>query len=178
MQGWACYTSLERSGELFKQENNKFCADNPNNNPTPKTRKEFLCPIIVQMLISFRCAHSDMDKGSKRGNYSTCTVNQLLLISLDLFNFQRFFYLKISAAFPFCFLAKAFAYGGTSCCQEGMQTLKSGKHSEDSHMDKRTPVGVDYVRSSVIIEVRKHQFMIIRGKKSLGKLWNQTWIGL
>ncbi|KAI1230511.1 hypothetical protein IHE44_0009971 [Lamprotornis superbus] len=48
--------------------------------------------------------------------------------------------------------AKAFAYGGTNCCQEGMQTLKSGKHSEDSYMDKRSPVGMDYVRSSVIIE--------------------------
>ncbi|OWK50653.1 C3 and PZP-like alpha-2-macroglobulin domain-containing protein 8 [Lonchura striata] len=48
--------------------------------------------------------------------------------------------------------AKAFAYGGTNCCQEGMQSLKNGKHSEDSYMDKRSPVGVDYVRSSVIIE--------------------------
>uniref|UniRef100_A0A8C3D5K4 C3 and PZP like alpha-2-macroglobulin domain containing 8 n=1 Tax=Corvus moneduloides TaxID=1196302 RepID=A0A8C3D5K4_CORMO len=55
--------------------------------------------------------------------------------------------------------AKAFAYGETNCCQEGMQTLKSGKHSEDSYMDKRIPVGVDYVRSSVIIEVRKYKFM-------------------
>lgn len=60
-----------------------------------------------------------------------------------------------SVSFPFCFLAKAFAYGGTNCCQDGMQTLKNGKHSEDSYVDKRTPVGVDYVRSSVIIEVRK-----------------------
>ncbi|OXB73108.1 UNVERIFIED_CONTAM: hypothetical protein H355_012033 [Colinus virginianus] len=34
----------------------------------------------------------------------------------------------------------------------GMQTLKNGKHSEDNYVDKRTPVGVDYVRSSVIIE--------------------------
>ncbi|KAF2980460.1 hypothetical protein EK904_008359 [Melospiza melodia maxima] len=48
--------------------------------------------------------------------------------------------------------AKAFAYGGTNCCQEGMQSLKNGKHSEDSYLDKRSPVGVDYVRSSVIIE--------------------------
>ncbi|KAJ7398113.1 C3 and PZP-like alpha-2-macroglobulin domain-containing protein 8 [Pitangus sulphuratus] len=48
--------------------------------------------------------------------------------------------------------AKAFAYGGTNCCQEGMQSLKNGKHSEDTFLDKRTPVGVDYVRSSVIIE--------------------------
>ncbi|KAM9619623.1 C3 and PZP-like alpha-2-macroglobulin domain-containing protein 8 isoform 6-T8 [Morphnus guianensis] len=48
--------------------------------------------------------------------------------------------------------AKAFAYGGTNCCQDEMQTLKNGKHSEDNYMDKRTPVGVDYVRSSVIIE--------------------------
>lgn len=47
-----------------------------------------------------------------------------------------------------------------------MQTLKSGKHSEDSYMDKRIPVGVDYVRSSVIIEVRKYKFMIIQEKKN------------
>lgn len=36
-----------------------------------------------------------------------------------------------------------------------MQALKNGKHSEDNYVDKRTPVGVDYVRSSVVIEVGK-----------------------
>lgn len=46
-----------------------------------------------------------------------------------------------------------------------MQTLKNGKHSEDNYMDKRTPVGVDYVRSSVIIEVRKYEFVIIQKRK-------------
>lgn len=52
-----------------------------------------------------------------------------------------------------------------------MQTLKNGKHSEDNFMDKRTPVGVDYVRSSVIIEVRKYEFTISQEKncKCLGK---------
>lgn len=75
---------------------------------------------------------------------------------------------KVSASFPFCFLAKAFAYGGTSCCQDGMQT-KNGKHSEDNYMDKRTPVGVDYVRSNVIIEVRKYEFVIIQKKWRGGK---------
>lgn len=52
-----------------------------------------------------------------------------------------------------------------------MQTLKNGKHSEDNYMDKRTPVGVDYVRSSVIIEVRKYELVIIWKKnyKFLGK---------
>lgn len=54
-----------------------------------------------------------------------------------------------------------------------MQTLKNGKHSEDNYMDKRTPVGMDYVRSSVIIEVRKYEFVIIQKKnyKCLGKSW-------
>lgn len=54
-----------------------------------------------------------------------------------------------------------------------MQTLKNGKHSEDNYMDKRTPVGVDYVRSSVIIEVRKYELVIIWKKnyKFLGKSW-------
>lgn len=73
--------------------------------------------------------------------------------------------LEISAAFPFCFLAKAFAYGGTNCCQNGMQTLKNGKHSEDNYVDKRTPVGVDYVRSSVVIEVGKIHVCNNSGKK-------------
>uniref|UniRef100_A0A6I8P7H9 C3 and PZP like alpha-2-macroglobulin domain containing 8 n=2 Tax=Ornithorhynchus anatinus TaxID=9258 RepID=A0A6I8P7H9_ORNAN len=48
--------------------------------------------------------------------------------------------------------AKAFAYGETNCCQDGMQILKNSKHSEDNYSDKRTPVGIDYIRSSVIIE--------------------------
>ncbi|XP_058019201.1 C3 and PZP-like alpha-2-macroglobulin domain-containing protein 8 isoform X1 [Ahaetulla prasina] len=48
--------------------------------------------------------------------------------------------------------AKAFAYSGSSCCQDNIQLTKNGKHSEDAHIDKRTPVGVDYVRRSVIIE--------------------------
>ncbi|KAG8126756.1 putative C3 and PZP-like alpha-2-macroglobulin domain-containing protein [Naja naja] len=48
--------------------------------------------------------------------------------------------------------AKAFAYSGSSCCQDSIQLTKNGKHSEDAHIDKRTPVGVDYVRRSVIIE--------------------------
>lgn len=55
-----------------------------------------------------------------------------------------------------------------------MQNLKNGKHSEDNFMDKRTPVGVDYVRSSVIIEVRKYEFTISQGKKNrkcVGKSW-------
>ncbi|XP_066492385.1 C3 and PZP-like alpha-2-macroglobulin domain-containing protein 8 [Tiliqua scincoides] len=46
--------------------------------------------------------------------------------------------------------AKAFAYGG--CCQDGVQFAKNGKHSEDGHADKRAPVGIDYVRRSVIVE--------------------------
>ncbi|XP_063146713.1 C3 and PZP-like alpha-2-macroglobulin domain-containing protein 8 [Candoia aspera] len=48
--------------------------------------------------------------------------------------------------------AKAFAYAGSSCCQDNIQLMKNGRHSEDAHLDKRTPVGVDYVRRSVIIE--------------------------
>lgn len=45
-----------------------------------------------------------------------------------------------------------------------MQSSKSGRHSEDGYMDKRTPVAVDYVRSSVIIEVRKYEFVTIQKK--------------
>ncbi|KAJ6664317.1 hypothetical protein lerEdw1_008536 [Lerista edwardsae] len=48
--------------------------------------------------------------------------------------------------------AKAFAYGGSGCCQDGMQFAKNGKHSDDGHADKRAPVGIDYVRRSVIVE--------------------------
>lgn len=53
----------------------------------------------------------------------------------------------------FVFSAKAFAYGGSGCCQDSMQFAKNGKHSEDGHADKRAPVGIDYVRRSVIVEV-------------------------
>lgn len=54
-----------------------------------------------------------------------------------------------------------------------MQTLKNGKHSENNYLDRRTPVAVDYVRSSVIIEVRKQEFVIIHKNNCncLGKSW-------
>ncbi|XP_074161873.1 C3 and PZP-like alpha-2-macroglobulin domain-containing protein 8 [Sminthopsis crassicaudata] len=48
--------------------------------------------------------------------------------------------------------AKAFAYGETNCCQGNFQIPKGSKHPEDNYFDKRTPVGTDYIRSSVIIE--------------------------
>ncbi|XP_061457145.1 C3 and PZP-like alpha-2-macroglobulin domain-containing protein 8 isoform X3 [Rhineura floridana] len=47
--------------------------------------------------------------------------------------------------------AKAFAYPG-SCCQDNMPFVKNGKRSEDGHMDKRAPLGVDYVRRSILVE--------------------------
>ncbi|XP_069505312.1 C3 and PZP-like alpha-2-macroglobulin domain-containing protein 8 isoform X2 [Ambystoma mexicanum] len=47
--------------------------------------------------------------------------------------------------------ARAFAYEGGNCCQDGTQTLKSGKHLDDSYMDKRTPAGIDFVKRSVTI---------------------------
>lgn len=50
-------------------------------------------------------------------------------------------------------LAKAFAYGGSSCCQDGPQLGKSGKHTEDFYLDRQAPVGVDYVRRSILVEV-------------------------
>ncbi|KAH0625707.1 hypothetical protein JD844_033906 [Phrynosoma platyrhinos] len=48
--------------------------------------------------------------------------------------------------------AKAFAYGGSGCCQESAQFAKNGKHPEDTHPDKRAPLGVDYIRRSIIVE--------------------------
>ncbi|XP_077187621.1 C3 and PZP-like alpha-2-macroglobulin domain-containing protein 8 isoform X2 [Paroedura picta] len=48
--------------------------------------------------------------------------------------------------------AKAFAYGGSSCCQDGLQFAKSGKHADDFYLDRQAPVGVDYVRRSILVE--------------------------
>ncbi|XP_075857344.1 C3 and PZP-like alpha-2-macroglobulin domain-containing protein 8 [Microcebus murinus] len=44
--------------------------------------------------------------------------------------------------------AKALAYGDTRCCQDG----RPGKHAEDSHADRRVPMGTDHVRRSVLVE--------------------------
>uniref|UniRef100_A0A670K9B6 C3 and PZP like alpha-2-macroglobulin domain containing 8 n=1 Tax=Podarcis muralis TaxID=64176 RepID=A0A670K9B6_PODMU len=47
--------------------------------------------------------------------------------------------------------AKAFAYAG-SCCQDSSLFAKNGRHPEDIYPDKRTPIGTDYVRRSILIE--------------------------
>nr|XP_034973051.1 C3 and PZP-like alpha-2-macroglobulin domain-containing protein 8 [Zootoca vivipara] len=47
--------------------------------------------------------------------------------------------------------AKAFAYAG-SCCQDSSPFAKNSRHPEDSYADKRTPIGTDYVRRSILIE--------------------------
>uniref|UniRef100_A0A2K5D6R1 C3 and PZP like alpha-2-macroglobulin domain containing 8 n=1 Tax=Aotus nancymaae TaxID=37293 RepID=A0A2K5D6R1_AOTNA len=44
--------------------------------------------------------------------------------------------------------AKALAHEDTSCCRDG----RSGKHPEESHADRRVPIGVDHVRRSVMVE--------------------------
>ncbi|XP_063003438.1 C3 and PZP-like alpha-2-macroglobulin domain-containing protein 8 [Elgaria multicarinata webbii] len=48
--------------------------------------------------------------------------------------------------------AKAFAYGGSGCCQENTQVPKNGRQPEEGQADKRTPLSVDHVRRSVLVE--------------------------
>ncbi|XP_015280131.1 PREDICTED: C3 and PZP-like alpha-2-macroglobulin domain-containing protein 8 [Gekko japonicus] len=48
--------------------------------------------------------------------------------------------------------AKAFAYGGSTCCQDGLPFTRSGKQAEDFYLDRQAPVGVDYVRRSILVE--------------------------
>ncbi|KAK6467323.1 C3 and PZP-like alpha-2-macroglobulin domain-containing protein 8 [Huso huso] len=49
--------------------------------------------------------------------------------------------------------ARAFAYSEVGCCEEGVQSpLKNGKHLEDSELDRRTTVGMDSVRRSVLVQ--------------------------
>lgn len=47
-------------------------------------------------------------------------------------------------------IARAIAYSEPSCCSDGLQTSKAGNDIDE----KRTPVGLDYVRRTVQVEVR------------------------
>lgn len=46
-------------------------------------------------------------------------------------------------------IARAIAYSETSCCSDGLQTGKNNDVDE-----KRSPIGMDYVRRTVVVEVR------------------------
>ncbi len=48
--------------------------------------------------------------------------------------------------------ARAVAYSEPSCCSDGLQSNKAGKVGEEQE-DRRSPVGMDYVRRSVLVEV-------------------------
>lgn len=52
------------------------------------------------------------------------------------------------SAFP---TARAIAYSEPSCCSDG---LKTGKIGNDI-VERRTPIGLDYVRQTVLVEVRE-----------------------
>nr|XP_014353118.1 PREDICTED: C3 and PZP-like alpha-2-macroglobulin domain-containing protein 8 [Latimeria chalumnae] len=47
--------------------------------------------------------------------------------------------------------ARAFAYIGTNCCEEGTQALKPGKFMDDN-AERRTPAGTDHVRRRILVE--------------------------
>lgn len=47
-------------------------------------------------------------------------------------------------------IARAVAYSEPSCCSDGLHT---GKTSNDMD-ERRTPIGLDYVRRTVQVEVR------------------------
>lgn len=47
--------------------------------------------------------------------------------------------------------ARAVAYSEPSCCSDGLQSSKASKAGEEQ--EDRSPVGMDYVRRSVLVEV-------------------------
>uniref|UniRef100_A0A8C7S518 C3 and PZP like alpha-2-macroglobulin domain containing 8 n=1 Tax=Oncorhynchus mykiss TaxID=8022 RepID=A0A8C7S518_ONCMY len=47
--------------------------------------------------------------------------------------------------------ARAIAYSEPGCCLDGLQSTKTGKNIDDPE-DRRTPIGLDYVRRSVLVE--------------------------
>lgn len=47
-------------------------------------------------------------------------------------------------------IARAIAYSEPSCCSDGLQTGKTNNDVDD----RRTPIGLDYVRRTVRVEVR------------------------
>lgn len=49
-----------------------------------------------------------------------------------------------------CPIARAIAYSEPSCCSDGLQTGKSSNDVEE----RRIPTGLDYVRRTVLVEVR------------------------
>lgn len=53
--------------------------------------------------------------------------------------------------FPAAPIARAIAYSEPSCCSDGLQTGKIGNDVED----RRSPIGLDYVRRTVLVEVRE-----------------------
>uniref|UniRef100_H9G5Q9 Kazal-like domain-containing protein n=1 Tax=Anolis carolinensis TaxID=28377 RepID=H9G5Q9_ANOCA len=70
--------------------------------------------------------------------------------------------------------AKAFAYSGSGCCQESGPSAKTSKYPEDPHPDKRAPLGIDYVRRSILVEpeglAREYTYSVFfcpNGKKKI-----------
>lgn len=57
---------------------------------------------------------------------------------------------KYVSVFPA--VARAIAYSEPGCCLDGLQSTKTGKNIDDLE-DRRTPIGLDYVRRSVLVEV-------------------------
>lgn len=47
--------------------------------------------------------------------------------------------------------ARAIAYSEPSCCSDGLQTGRTGNDVDE----RRTPIGLDFVRRTVMVEVRE-----------------------
>ncbi|XP_035593483.1 C3 and PZP-like alpha-2-macroglobulin domain-containing protein 8 isoform X2 [Oncorhynchus keta] len=47
--------------------------------------------------------------------------------------------------------ARAIAYSEPGCCSDGLQSTKTSKNTDDLE-DRRSPIGLDYVRRSVLVE--------------------------
>lgn len=52
-------------------------------------------------------------------------------------------------------IARAIAYSEPGCCSDGLQAGKTGNDVDE----RRTPIGLDYVRRTVLVEVRELIFI-------------------
>ncbi|XP_072260759.1 C3 and PZP-like alpha-2-macroglobulin domain-containing protein 8 isoform X1 [Pyxicephalus adspersus] len=48
--------------------------------------------------------------------------------------------------------ARGLAFGGINCLSEGSNSLKNSKHIEEVHSERKSPVGSDFVRRSLMVE--------------------------
>lgn len=68
--------------------------------------------------------------------------------------------------------ARGLAFGGINCLSEGSNSLKSSKFIEEVQSERKFPVGSDFVRRSLMVEVRYGSQFIFEAKL-LCNIYNQ-----